>query len=111
MAKDSLLGEEGSSKPFYSFTLPKSLTSLRMPFLGIFVFLLAGVILLNQGYLSSLQNAKTFVRGRIQYIFSQMPGPIPPSVAAFPLDKGKAKYSSKNEITRNSEGASQEVSE
>jgi hypothetical protein len=111
MAKDSLLGEEKSSKPFYSFTLPKSFTSLRIPFLTIFVFLLAGMILLSRGHFSSLQNAKTFIRGRIQYIFYQMPGPIPPSVAAFPLDKSEAKYSLKNELTGNSEGSSQEVSE
>ena len=111
MAKDSLLGEEKSSKPFYSFTLPKSLTSLRIPFLTIFTFLLAGMILSSRGYFSSLQNAKTFVRERIQYIFFKMPGPIPPSVAAFPLDKSEAKYSSKSALVGNSEGASQEVSE
>jgi general secretion pathway protein A len=111
MAKDSLLGEEKSSKPFYSFTLPKSLTSFRFPLLSIFGFLLAGVILLSQGYLSSLHNAKSFVSERIQYIFSRMPGPIPPSVAAFPLNKSEAKYSSKSQWVGNSEGASQEVSE
>jgi general secretion pathway protein A len=111
MAKDSLLGEEGSPRPSFSFSLPKSLTSLRIPFLTIFVFLLAGMILSSRGYFSSLQNAKTFICGRIQYIFYQMPGPIPPSFAAFPLDKSEAKYSSKSELTGNSEGTFQEVSQ
>jgi hypothetical protein len=111
MAKDSLLGEEGSPRPSYFFSLPKSLTSLRIPFLTVFIFLFAGMILSSQGHFSLLQNAKTFVWGRIQYIFSQTPGPIPPSFAAFPLDKSETKNSSKGELTGNLEGASQEVSQ
>jgi hypothetical protein len=111
MAKDSLLGKEERSKPFYSFTLPKSLASFRFPFLSIFVFLAAAVILLSQGYFFSLQNAKTFIREKIQYVFSQMPGPIPPSVEASPLNKSEIKYSSKSALSKKLEGASQEVSE
>ena len=110
MAKDSLLGEEKNSRPFYFFSLPKRLTSLRIPFLTIFIFLFAGMILSNRGYFSSLQNAKTFIRERIQYIFFKMPDPTPPSVAAFPLDKSEAKNSLRDELAANSEGALQEVS-
>jgi hypothetical protein len=110
MAKDNLLGEEKSSRPFYSFSLPKHLTSLRIPSLTIFIFLFAGMILSSRGHFSSLQNAKTFVRERIQYIFFKMPGPIPPSLAAFPLDKSEANNSSKGELKANLEGAFQEVS-
>jgi general secretion pathway protein A len=111
LAKGSLLGEEGSPRPSYFFSLPKSLTSLRIPFLTIFIFLLAGMILSNRGYFLSLQNAQSFITERIQYIFCQMPGPVPPSFAASRLDKSEAKYSSKRELTGNSEGAFREVSQ
>ncbi len=110
LAKDSLLGEEECPKPFYSFALPKSIASLRIPFLTIFIFLLAGMILSSRGHFSSPQNAKTFIRGRIQNIYSQIPGTTPPSVAALLLDKREADNASKSELTRNAEGASQEVS-
>ena len=111
MAKDSLLGEEKNPRPFYSFSLPKRLTSLRIPFLTIFIFFFAGMILSSQGHFSSLQNAKTFIWGRMQYILSQTPGPTPPSLAVFPLDKHEAKNSSKGELKTNLEGAFQEVSQ
>jgi len=111
MAKDSLLGEEESSKSFYSFTLSKSLASFRFPFLSIFAFLAVAVILFGQGYVYSLQNAKSFIREKYQYIFFKMPGPIPPSVEAFPLNKSQARYSSNIASAENSEGASQEVSQ
>jgi hypothetical protein len=46
----------------------------------------------------------------MQYIFFKTPGPIPPSLAAFPLDKSEANNSSKDKLAANLEGAFQEVS-
>jgi len=109
-AKDSLLGEEESPKPFYSFSLPKSLPPLRIALLTIFLFLLAGMILINQSYFSSFQNAKNLVWGRIQDIYSQIPGTTPPSASSLPLDKERVQDSPKNEPVKDSERASQEVS-
>jgi len=110
IAKDSLLGEEESPKPFYSFALPRSLTSLRIPFLTIFILLLAGVILTSQGHRPWFQNVKNFVWGRIQEICLQIPGTTLCSVSALSLDKGQGKDSSEGELTKNPEVASQEGS-
>jgi general secretion pathway protein A len=110
LAKDSLLGEEEGPKPFYSFALPRSLTSLRIPFLTLFIFLMAGMILTSQSHFSSLQNAKNFIWGRIQDIYFQIPGSTLPSVSALPLDKERFQNSTQNEPPENSERASQEVS-
>jgi len=109
-AKDSLLGEEESPKPFYSFSLPKSLPPLRIAFLTIFILLLSGMILMSQGYFSSFQNAKNFIGGRIQAIYSQIPSTTPSSVSAISLDKERVQIPTKNETTKDSERASQEVS-
>jgi len=110
IAKDSLLGEEEDPKPFYSFALTRSLTALRIPFLTIFILLLAGVILTSQGNRPWFQNVKNFVWGRIQEIYLQIPGTTLSSVSALSLDKGQAKDSLEGELTKNSEGASQEGS-
>ncbi len=110
IAKESLLGEEESPKPSYFFTLPRSLTSLRIPFLTIFILLLAGVILTSQGHRPWFQNVKNFVWGRIQEICLQIPGTTLCSVSALSLDKGQGKDSSEGELTKNSEVASQEGS-
>jgi general secretion pathway protein A len=109
-AKDSILGQEQTLKPFYSFSLPQRLTLLRFALLTIF-FLLAGIILTSQSHLPSFQNAKNFIWGRIQDIYLQIPGTSPPSVSAFPLDKEPIQSSTKNEPGLDSEKASQEVSE
>ena len=109
-AKDSLLGEEESPKPFLSFALPRSLTPLRIALLTIFVFLLAGMILTNQAYFSSFQNTKNFIWGRIQDIYSQVSGTPSPSTSTIPLDKEPVQDSMKNETTKDSERAYKEVS-
>jgi general secretion pathway protein A len=109
-AKDSLLGEEESPKPFYSFSLPKSLSPLRIAFLTIFIFLLSGMILMSQGYFSSFQNAKNFIGGRIQNIYLQIPSTTSPSASTISLDKEQVQDSPKNEPVKDSERASQEVS-
>jgi hypothetical protein len=108
IAKDSLLGQEENPKPFYSFTFPRSLTSLRIPFLTIFLLSLAGMILISQGHHPSLENVKNFVWGRIQEIYFQIPGTTLSSVSALSLDKGQGKDSSEGELTKNLEVASQE---
>jgi len=109
-AKDSLLGEEESPKPFYFFSLPKSFPPLRIALLTIFFFLLAGMVLINQGYFSSFQKAKNFVWGRIQDVYSQVSGTSSPFASTIPLDKERIQNSTKNETTKDSERASQEVS-
>jgi hypothetical protein len=109
LAKDSLLGEEESVKPYYSFALPRSLSSLRIPFFTLFILLLAGMIFATQGRFSSFQYAKNFIWGRVQGIYSQIPGLTPPSVSALPLDKERFQNFTKNEPLENSERASQEV--
>ena len=110
LAKDSLLGEEESSKPHYSFTLPRSLASLRIPFFTFLILLLAGMILANQGYFSSIQNAKDFIREKVQGIYAQIPGSVPPSVSALPLDMERSQNPTKNDPQENSEMAFQESS-
>ena len=72
LAKDSLLGEEESTKPYYSFAIPRSLASLRIPFFTLFILLLAGMIFATQGRFSSFQYAKNFIWGRVQGIYSQI---------------------------------------
>ncbi len=109
-AKDSLLGEEESQKPFYSFSLPKSFPPLRIALLTIFFFLLAGMVLINQGYYSSFQKAKHFFWGRIQDVYSQVSGIPSPSASTIPLNKEQARGPLKNEPSMDSERASQEVS-
>lgn len=109
LAKNSLLGEEESAKPHYSFVLPRSLTQLRIPFFTFFILLLAGMILASQGRFSSFQYAKNFIWGRVQGIYSQIPGPTPPSVSALPLDKERFQTLTKNEPQENSKRASSEV--
>jgi general secretion pathway protein A len=109
-AKDSLLGEEESPKPFYSFALLKSLTPLRIAFLTIFIFLLSGMILMSQGYFSSFKNAKNFIWGRIQDIYSQIPGTGPPSASTHPLDNERVQNPTKSEPAQDLEEPPQEVS-
>ena len=109
-AKDSLLGEEESPKPFYSFALLKSLTPLRTAFLTIFIFLLSGMILMSQGYFSAFKNAKNFIWVRIQGIYSQIPSTTPSSVSAISLDKERVQIPTKNEPPTDSDRTSQEVS-
>ena len=110
LAKDSLLGEEAVPKPFYSFALPRSLSSLRIPFLTIFLFLMAGMILTSQGHFPSHQDAKNAIGGRVQDIYSRISGSIPPSDPALSLDKERLQHFAKIEPLENSERASQEVS-
>jgi general secretion pathway protein A len=109
-AKDSLSGEEQSPKPFYSFSLTKSLPSFRIVLLGIFAFLLVGMLLTNQGYFNSFQNTKNFIWGRIQNIYSQIPGITSPSASTLPLDGERVQDFMKNELAKDSERASREVS-
>ena len=109
-AKNSLLGKEEAPKPFYSWELPKSLIPLRITLWTILVFLLAGLILMSQSYFFSFQNAKNFIRERIQEIYLQIPGTLPPSASAIPLDKKPAHDAIKIELAKDSEEAFQEVS-
>jgi general secretion pathway protein A len=109
-AKDSLLGEEESPNPFYSFSLTKNIPSFRIVLLSIFVFLLAGMLLTNQGYFASFQNAKNFIWERIQDIYFQISGTTTLSASTLPLDKERVQDSAKNEPVKDSERASQEVS-
>jgi general secretion pathway protein A len=109
-AKDSLSGEEQSPKPFYSFSLTKSLPSFRIVLLGIFAFLLVGMLLTNQGYFNSFQNTKNFIWGRIQNIYSQIPGITSPSALTLPLDGERVQDFMKNELAKDLERASREVS-
>ena len=108
-AKDSLLGEEKSPKPFFLWSLPQKLIPLRIALWTILVFFLISLILMNQGYFSSMINAKNLVWGKIQDIYSQIPGTTPPSVSAIPLDKEWVRESGKDESAKDSEEASQEV--
>ena len=109
-AKDSLLGEEESPKPFYSFSLTKNLPSFRIVLLSIFPFLLVGMLLTNQGYFASFQNVKNFIWGRIQDIYFQISSTTPLSASTLPLDEERVQDSAKNEPLKDSERASQEVS-
>ncbi|MGA2469034.1 MAG: AAA family ATPase [Thermodesulfobacteriota bacterium] len=109
-AKDSLLGEEENPKPFYSFSLTKSLPSFRIVLSSIFAFLLASMLLTNQGYFALFQNVKNSIGGRIQDIYSQISGTTPLSASTLPLDKERGQDSAKNEPVKDSKRASQEVS-
>jgi len=109
-AMDSLLGEEQSPKPFYSFSLTKSLPSFRIVLLSIFAFLLVGMLLTNQGYFNSFQNTKNFIWGRIQDIYFRISGTTPLSASTLPLDEERVQESARNEPVKDSERASQEVS-
>jgi len=108
-AKDSLLGEE-VPRPSRSFSLPHRLTLLRFALLTTFIFLLTAIVIINQNHFSPVQNAKSFIWGRIQNISLQVPGSIPPSVSAFPLNKEPVQHSTKSEAEKDSEKALQEVS-
>jgi general secretion pathway protein A len=114
-ARDSLLGEEESPKLFYSFAFPKSLTSLRMALLAIFLFLLAGLILSNQNFMPSFQKAKHFLNERIQEAYGQVASIIRPPASAIPLNNESAQDSldqraSESEPMKGPENTSQEVS-
>lgn len=109
-AKGSLIGEEQSPKPFYSYALPQSLMPLRIVLWSILVFLLAGLILTNQGYFSTFQSSKNSIWGRIQDVYSQIPAITSPSASTIPLDIQRVQDSMKNELIKDSERASQEVS-
>jgi general secretion pathway protein A len=86
-AKESLLGKEEAPKPFYFFPFSRSLASLRMALLAIFLFLSAGLILSNQSSIPSFQNTKRFLNERIQETYKQVARIIRPPVSATPLNK------------------------
>jgi len=109
-AKNSLLGEEGAPKPFYSYTLPKKLIPLRIALWTISIFLSMSLIIMNQSDFSLLQNAKNFIWDRIPSVYSQIFGTPSPSASTLPLDKERVQDSAKNEPVTDSERASQEVS-
>jgi general secretion pathway protein A len=109
-AKNSLLGEE-TPRPSHFFSLSQRLTLLRFALLTTFIFLLTAIAIINQNYFSPVQNAKNFIWGRIQDIPLQVPGIISPSVSAFPLKKEPVQHSTKSETEKDSEEASQEVSQ
>ena len=102
LAKDSLLGEEESSKPYHSFVLSRNLAPFRIPFFTLFILLLVGLILARQGPFSSFQNAKNLIWRKVQSACSQIPGSIPPSVSALPLDIRRLENPVKNEPRENS---------
>ncbi len=107
-AKDSLLGEE-VPRPFHSFFSPQRLTLLRFAVLTTFIFLLAALAVISQGYFYKVRNAKSSVWGRIQGVSLQVPGTPTPSVLALPLDKEPVQNFAKNEPEKDSEKASPEV--
>ncbi len=109
-AKNSLLGEEEAPKPFYSYTLPKKLIPLRIALWTISICLSMSLIIMNQSYLSPFQNAKNFMRERIQGIYTLIPGTPAPSASAIPLDKKQVDDSTKIEPTKDPEKVYQEGS-
>jgi len=102
-AMESLLGEEERPKSFYSFSLSKSLPSFRIVLLGIFLFLLAGMILTNQDYFVPFQTAKNFIWGITQ-------GNHSPFASTLLLDKERGRDPAKKELGKETEKVSQEVS-
>jgi hypothetical protein len=68
------------------------------------------MLLTNQGYFNSFQNTKNFIWGRIQNIYSQIPGITSPSASTLPLDGERVQDFMKNELAKDSERASREVS-
>jgi hypothetical protein len=109
-AKDSLLGEERSPKPFYSWFLPRKLVPLRITLWTILLLFLVGLILMNQSYFSSFTRVKDSIWGKIEYGFFRIPGTTPPYASAIPLDKEWVQDSQKMEPAKDSEVESQEVS-
>jgi general secretion pathway protein A len=91
-AKNSLLGEEEAPKSFYSYTLPKKLIPLRIALWAISIFLFMSLILMNQSYLSLLQNAKNFIRNGIPKAYSQMFGAPSPSASTIRQNIEKAQH-------------------
>ena len=70
-AKESLLGEEESPKPFYSFVLPRSLAFIAHRSIGHLFFLLVGMILTNQGSFLFLSKHKELYLGKnSRHLFS-----------------------------------------
>jgi general secretion pathway protein A len=113
-AKESLLGKEEAPKPFYSFIFSRSLASLRMALLAIFLFLSAGLILSNQSSIPSFQNTKHFLNERIQEVYGQVARIIRPPVSATPLNKEGVQNAldqgtSQNEPLKDPEKTPQEV--
>jgi general secretion pathway protein A len=109
-ARDSLLGDE-TPGPSHSFSLPRRLTLLRFALLSTFIFLLTAIAIINQNYFSPVQNVKNFIGGKIQDIYLQVTSTIPPSVSALPSNKEPVQQLTKSEAEKDSEKASQEVSE
>jgi hypothetical protein len=103
LARDSLLGEEGRSKPYYSVVLPRSLSSLRIPFFTLFILLVVGLMFANQGRFSLFQSAKKSIWGKVRALYSQTSGSIPSSVSALPLDTGQFQNPPKNEARESAE--------
>ena len=109
-AKNSLLGKEEAPKPFYSYTLPKKLIPLRIALWTISIFLFMSLIIMNQSYLSFLQNAKNFIWNRIPNVYSQIFGTPSPSASPILLNKEQVQNIMKNISAKDSEMESQEVS-
>jgi general secretion pathway protein A len=109
-AKNSLLGEEEAPKPFYSYTLPKKLISLRIALWTISIFLSMSLILMNQSDFSLLQYAKNFIWDRIPSVYSQIFGTPSPSASTPQLNKEQAQNFMKNISAKDLEKESQEVS-
>jgi general secretion pathway protein A len=109
-AKNSLLGEEEAPKPFYVCALPKSLIPLRIALWTIFIFLLASIFLMNQGYFSSVQNAKNFIWDRIPNVYSQIFDTPPSSASTLRWNKEQVQTSMENITAKDLEKVSQGVS-
>ncbi len=87
-AEKSLLGKETTSTSSQTFALLKFFTPKHI-FLFFVFFLLAGMILSNQGHFSSLQPAKHFIGEKIHGINLQIYGTKKQAVLTIPLDKGQ----------------------
>jgi hypothetical protein len=65
---------------------------------------------MNQGYFPKLINVKNLAWGKIQDLYFQILSDAPSPVSAIPLERERSQKPEKDEPTRDSEEASQEVS-
>jgi hypothetical protein len=109
-AKNSLLGEEKTPKPFYAYALPEKLIPLRIALWAISIFLLMSLIFMSQSYLSIFQNAKNLIWNGIPKAYSQIFGEPSPSHSTIRLNKEQVQKFTENTSTKDLEIESQEVS-
>jgi general secretion pathway protein A len=109
-AKNSLLGEEEAPQPFYSYPLSKKLIPLRIALWTISIFLSMSLIIMNQGHLSLLQNAKNFIWNGIPNTYSQIFGAPSFSASTIQLNKQQVLHFMETLSAKDLEQESQESS-